>query len=567
MASITGKKALFFVTSPRTPFKMIPEIRLLVDQFHGKKWNTKTQQAFATALSKSEFFEGTLSVNDDFGARDRINRAPKALGFVDLTPKIELTAVGKNFLTSNQPHEIFTRQLLKFQLPSPYHIDKGEKYFVKPYLELLRLIYDLGYLSKDEIAIFAMQLMHIKMYPKIKAKILAFREKKKNLSRNITSYKRFAADIFKEELLNQFKQEIKANKIKTRQSSQTSLKKFTKTKRNNHKDYADAAIRYLRATSLVSVQSKTYNLFIPAETKRDVEYILENTPRNPIRFVDQTEFKAYLFDARYPLLLTDNREELIQTISKYLSRAEIIKLQALPIESLKNERDRLFASRIEEKVSEQTQALQTYDEYDDIKTTYADILGHDVVDPSLIMEWNTWRAFVMIDDGNITGNFRFDINGMPLTTAPPNMPDIVCEYNDFNIVVEVTLSTGYKQYDMEGEPVTRHLALHKQKTKKLTYCIFVATKINSATLAHFFALHKIHAKFYGGTSQIIPMDLETFIAMLKHAYEQQKKPSAQSIKEFAEYICKQALTCVDEDDWYHKIMRTSKTWTIPQNFT
>jgi hypothetical protein len=207
----------------------------------------------------------------------------------------------------------------------------------------------------------------------------------------------------------------------------------------------------------------------------------------------------------------------------------------------------------------------TYNEYTNIKTTYAGILGHDAIDPSLIMEWNTWRAFVMIDDGNITGNFRFDINGMPLTTAPPNMPDIVCEYNDFNIVVEVTLSTGYKQYDMEVEPVARHLALHKRKTKKPTYCIFVASKIDPATLAHFFALHKIHVKFYGGTSKIIPMDLEAFMAMLEHAYVQQTKPSSQSLKEFAEYLCKQALTCADEDDWYNEILRTSRMWTTPQS--
>jgi len=45
-------------------------------------------------------------IDDDFGARDRINRAPKALGLVDLKPEIELTAAGEIFLTSNRPHKI-----------------------------------------------------------------------------------------------------------------------------------------------------------------------------------------------------------------------------------------------------------------------------------------------------------------------------------------------------------------------------------------------------------------------------------------------------------------------------
>lgn len=45
MARIDNK-SLFFTTSPRTPSKMIPEIKLLNEQFGGKKWNAKTQIEF-----------------------------------------------------------------------------------------------------------------------------------------------------------------------------------------------------------------------------------------------------------------------------------------------------------------------------------------------------------------------------------------------------------------------------------------------------------------------------------------------------------------------------------------
>jgi len=38
MANITNKRNIFFVTSPRTPFKMRDEIKLLIDNFQGKKW-------------------------------------------------------------------------------------------------------------------------------------------------------------------------------------------------------------------------------------------------------------------------------------------------------------------------------------------------------------------------------------------------------------------------------------------------------------------------------------------------------------------------------------------------
>src|SRR4030042_7003738 len=175
MATITGKNTICFVTSPRTPFKMIDEIKLLAKKYEGKEWDRKTQTAFAKDLSRADFFEGRIVSNLDFAARDRINRAPKALGLVDLDPAVELTDAGKLFIESKRPHEIFTRQLLKFQLPSPYHIDKNNKFGVKPYLELLRLVFELGGLSKDEIAIFVMQLTSIAKYKTIKNEIIAFR--------------------------------------------------------------------------------------------------------------------------------------------------------------------------------------------------------------------------------------------------------------------------------------------------------------------------------------------------------------------------------------------------------
>ena len=118
-----GSRFLFFTTSPRTPAKMIPEIQLLAEKFEGKTWNNQTQTEFIAALGESSFFEGTGSSSDQsFSARDRINRAPKALGFIDLAPKITLTNAGKAFVYGKRPQEAFLRQILKFQLPSPFHV-------------------------------------------------------------------------------------------------------------------------------------------------------------------------------------------------------------------------------------------------------------------------------------------------------------------------------------------------------------------------------------------------------------------------------------------------------------
>ena len=152
-------KALFFTTSPRTPSKIIPEIQLLSEHFNGQKWNKQSQVEFIDLLAQSGFFEGRGSPNNkDFSARDRINRAPKALGFVNLSPHIELTDAGKALVYGKRPQEVFLRQLLKFQLPSPYHIEKSNiegTFFIKPYLEILRLIRDLENLRAEDFCSYA----------------------------------------------------------------------------------------------------------------------------------------------------------------------------------------------------------------------------------------------------------------------------------------------------------------------------------------------------------------------------------------------------------------------------
>lgn len=156
-------KCLFITTSPRSPLKMIPEIMLLDEHLHGEDWNSKTQAKFYKLLQMNEFFEGGASKDPALSARDRINRAPKVLGFVSL-PQIGLTPAGKDFVNLKDKSEVLLRQLLKFQIPSPYHplSENAAEFWVKPYLEFLRLITKLGELTFDELQIFGMQLIDIR---------------------------------------------------------------------------------------------------------------------------------------------------------------------------------------------------------------------------------------------------------------------------------------------------------------------------------------------------------------------------------------------------------------------
>ena len=228
-------KALFFTTSPRTPSKMIPEIQLLSEHFSGCKWNKQTQGEFIDLLAQSEFFEGSGSSNNkDFSARDRINRAPKALGFVDLSPHIKLTDAGKALVYGNRPQEVFLRQLLKFQLPSPYHIETNNiegTFSIKPYLEIMRLIRDLESLAFDELKIFALMLTDYRQYDIVKNAILNFRAEKEN---HKGQYKKFVDEKWTDALLQTYSDDIDAGKTKTRETTDKSLKKFLTTKKKTH---------------------------------------------------------------------------------------------------------------------------------------------------------------------------------------------------------------------------------------------------------------------------------------------------------------------------------------------
>ena len=99
------------------------------------------------------------------------------MGFVTLKP-ISITPMGERLLSGKRINETFTRQLMKFQLPSPYHTDSEDRFSVKPYLEMMRLVRDLDGITKHELAIFGLQLININRYDGIVEKIKKFREEK-----------------------------------------------------------------------------------------------------------------------------------------------------------------------------------------------------------------------------------------------------------------------------------------------------------------------------------------------------------------------------------------------------
>jgi len=556
MARIESK-ILFITTSPRTPFRMIPEIELLNTHFSGQKWNTETQTAFMQLLREENFFFGEGANDPAFSARDRINRAPKALGFVLLSPEINLTKAGQELVSAKRKEEIFLRQLLKFQLPSPFHIptEKATAFYVKPYLEMFRLIRHFGSLSFDEIMFFGLQLVDYRIFDNIVAKIEQFRIEK---AKTDLSYKAFRHNQLQTELQIIYTDEIAEGKTKTRESRNSTLDKFLQTKASNMRDYTDALFRYLRATGLVNISHIGKSISIVPEKMTEVDYFLERIDRKPCFVDDEKRYTVYLGDSTIPQLLTDNRDLLLSKITEEFPNIKVEKTATL--QQLK---DILFDETEKRKksiIQEQVTAIKDYRLYDDISTIYSQITDKSLYDAPLMLEWNTWRAMTMLDGGSISTNLKFDDFGNPMSTAQGNMADIVCDYGDFGLTVEVTMQMGQRQYETEGEPVTRHLAKWKKETGKPSYCLFIAPEINEACVAHFYALHKMNISYYGGVSTIVPLPLSIFQKMVEDSYKASYTPQPNQVKRFFERSNEIAETSTDEKVWYKEITNEALNW-------
>lgn len=462
-------------------------------------------------------------------------------------------------MLGKRPQEIFLRQLLKFQLPSPYHTENAKiegTFFVRPYLEILRLVFELDYLTFDELKIFAVQITDYHKYQTVKDTILQFRKEKEQ---HKGEYKRFVNEVWTNAVIDIHSDRIAEGRTRTRETMDASLNTFIKTQKGNMRDYADACFRYLRYTGLVSIAHKSRTISIFADKAKDVEFILSTVDRNPVFIDDVDRFKEHLFAANVPALYADNKDNIVDIIlrmSDYTKR-ELIDLD---IDALKDLRDDIVARHKENVIHEQVAEIKSYALYSEIIDTFNEIVSDEYYDAPLMLEYNTWRAMTMLDGGTIKGNFKFDDAGQPLSTAAGNMPDIECDYSDYALSVEVTMQSGQRQYEAEGEPVARHYGLLKKRANKETYCLFIAPTINAATLAHFYGLNHLSIALYGGKSKIIPLELDQFMRLVENSYNYKTQPTPSDIRRFLDYTIKMCEKATDENNWRCGIQACVDMW-------
>lgn len=553
-----GERFLFFSTSPRNP-RLIPKYISVLQEngFEGRIYDIDFQKDAYDCFAKAQVAgKKAQSAKDKaFAARDKLTRSIQALGFVIPRQKHEfqITEAGKLLLNDKLFEDVLLHQLLKFQLPSVLHQEtknKNEGFFhVKPFLELLRLIDELGYLTYQELELFGMLLTDYRKFSYIVENVKIYRNEREKI-KGKASLKAFFATT-KLKLFNELYSDLIDNgNFKVRESKDTSFRKYLKTKSDDWADYTDSYFRALHATGLV-ISSQKRTLKISPIRKKEVTYILKNVDRElfPVN-VSRDEFDKYISNPHQPVLLNDSldriRERLRAEHVKYSSTENIYSLK----KKLNDIRDKKQKEVIEQQIF--TLKKRSSKDIDDIIDVYKAITNKDIADRSTMFEWNTWRAMTMINHGNIIGNFKVDDAGQPISFASGGEGDIVGEYGNFNIDVEVTLSNGNRQYDMESEPVIRHVGKMQTQLKQPTFGWFIAGKLNRNVINHFYIATLANSDVYSGHVTVIPMDLKQFIEFFKLAVSKNVSTDKMlSINQFAHEKAKETFINEETESKWH----------------
>lgn len=265
-------------------------------------------------------------------------------------------------------------------------------------------------------------------------------------------------------------------------------------------DYADMNMRYLKATGMVQSKGKGIAL-VPEKRTLAIVLTQELLTNKPIIELYQslctgTELPTDNATVAYQVL-----EDLLQQLHQYGITYSIAgKPLDTPahINQVRYEIEELIAEKKEEiYATEQADNWQEIAAYMDLIASRRDRMRlNDEIEIRVprteapaYLEWSLWRAFLAIDTlankPYEVRRFKIDQDFMPVSTAPGNGPDLIAEFEDCVIVIEVTLSESSRQEAMEGEPVRRHVADLMLHYDKPVYGLFIANRIDSNTAETF----------------------------------------------------------------------------------
>lgn len=276
--------------------------------------------------------------------------------------------------------------------------------------------------------------------------------------------------------------------------------KYYDKKSENFTDYCDMNMRYLRISGMF--QRKGRGIMIVPAKHLLAEQLAKSTG------TDKPLMESYKELCRGAALPTDNYDiakSLLDDLMKQLKDRHIVfDISDLPLNTpaeINNARQRLedlLAKTNEIKYAEDQR--NQWQEIADYMTLLIKGGGKLVYDEDnaieipkdetpAYFEWTLWRAALAIDHMvnkpyEVRG-FRLDADFLPVSAAGGGKGDLYCEFEEFTILTEVTMSTSSRQEAMEGEPVRRHVSDAVLKYDKPVYGLFLAIRIDTNTAETF----------------------------------------------------------------------------------
>lgn len=292
-------------------------------------------------------------------------------------------------------------------------------------------------------------------------------------------------------------------------------------------DYPDVSLRYLKATGLF--RSAGRGIMLNPLHSKLAKLLCDE---EEITLDDNAYLHALWQGAKLP---TDDAASsynvVIDLVNQLKSRGIQVDTpsKTLPLPDLQNFRHELEAKIMQ--LDEKEYAAKQANQLDEIMAWFEAISKRGSVslkDGTLLtvpkgeapayLEWVIWRSFLAIDslcnqpwDAR---RFQIDQDFLPVSCAPGGGPDMVFEFKDSVIVVEVTLTASSRQEAAEGEPVRRHVAQWTQQSEKKVYGLFIAITIDSNT-AHTFRSGDWYLSDDSKLAlSIVPLTLDDFCVFL-----------------------------------------------------
>lgn len=313
-------------------------------------------------------------------------------------------------------------------------------------------------------------------------------------------------------------------------------------KADNFLDYSDMNMRYLRISGVL--QRKGRGMIIAPAKHILAEKLAKSTSNEESIMI---QYKRLCEGAELPTDNEDTAKVLLNDLMKQMkSRQILFDISDLPLNTATE--INIARRRLEDLLSktdeiqyakEQCNQWQEIADYMELlikgggKHTYDDdnIIEVPKDETPAYLEWILWRASLAIDHMvnkpyEVRG-FKLDSDFLPVSAAGGGKGDLYCEFNDFTILTEVTMSTSSRQEAMEGEPVRRHVSDAVLKYDKPVYGMFIAVKIDTNTAETF-----RHGIWYarGDVKQrldIVPLTLaqyrEYFMAMFRTGHANPEK--------------------------------------------